>query len=93
MTALQLARLAIAIFVILDAGYAQIADSSVRSLKLIAIGLGTLFIKSAQRKKKRWSHKRIYRMCCDLELNLKIKPKKHSERETPSLLAVPAAKK
>jgi putative transposase len=29
---------------------------------------------------------------CDLELTLRIKPKKRLDRETPALLAVPAAK-
>ncbi len=33
-----------------------------------------------------WNHKRVYRIVCELELNLRIKPKK---RDMPEPLAVP----
>ncbi len=36
-----------------------------------------------------WNHKRVYRIYCELELNLRIKPKKRLYRETPEPLAVP----
>jgi len=36
-----------------------------------------------------WNHKRIYRIYCDLELNLRIKPKRRIQREKPLPLAVP----
>ena len=38
-----------------------------------------------------WNHKRIRRICCELELNLRIKPKRRIEREKPVPLAVPEA--
>jgi len=36
-----------------------------------------------------WNHKRIYRIYRDLELNLRIKPKKRLYREVPEPLSVP----
>ena len=38
-----------------------------------------------------WNHKRVYRIYCDLSLNLRIKPKKRLYRETPEPLSVPTA--
>ena len=38
-----------------------------------------------------WNHKRVYRIYCDLELNLRIKSRKRLKREKPELLAVPYA--
>jgi len=38
-----------------------------------------------------WNHKRIYRIYCELELNLRIKPRRRIEREKPVPLAVPDA--
>ncbi len=39
-----------------------------------------------------WNHKRIYRIYKELELNLRIKPKRRIKREQPESLAVPTAK-
>lgn len=39
-----------------------------------------------------WNHKRVYRIYCELELNLRIRPKKRLLRETPAALTVPKAK-
>lgn len=36
-----------------------------------------------------WNHKRVYRIYRELELNLRIKPKKRLNREKPDTLAVP----
>jgi putative transposase len=36
-----------------------------------------------------WNHKRVYRIYFELELNLRIKPKKRLKRDKPELLAVP----
>jgi len=36
-----------------------------------------------------WNHKRVYRIYLELELNLRIKPKKRLVREKPEPLAVP----
>ena len=38
-----------------------------------------------------WNHKRVYRICCELELNLRIKPRKRLKRYKPDALAVPDA--
>ena len=38
-----------------------------------------------------WNHKRVYRIYCELALNLRIKPKRRLKRETPAALAVPDA--
>ncbi len=38
-----------------------------------------------------WNHKRVYRIYCELELNLRIKPKKRLKRDKPVPLAVPDA--
>ena len=35
-----------------------------------------------------WNHKRAYRIYCELELNLRIKPKKRLKRDKPEPLAV-----
>ena len=37
----------------------------------------------------RWNHKRVYRIYRDLELNLRIKPRKRIQREKPNKLRVP----
>jgi putative transposase len=37
----------------------------------------------------KWNHKRVYRIYRELELNLRIKPKKRLIREKPDALAVP----
>ena len=36
-----------------------------------------------------WNHKRVYRVYCDLELNLRIKPKKRLKRDKPEPLSMP----
>jgi putative transposase len=38
-----------------------------------------------------WNHKRVYRIYRELELNMRIKPKKRLIREKPETLAVPNA--
>ena len=38
-----------------------------------------------------WNHKRVYRIYCALELNLRIKPRKRLKRDKPDALAVPDA--
>lgn len=38
-----------------------------------------------------WNHKRVYRIYRELELNLRIKPRRRIKREKPDALAVPTA--
>ena len=38
-----------------------------------------------------WNPKRVYRIYCALELNLRIKPRKRLKRDKPEVLAVPEA--
>ena len=38
-----------------------------------------------------WNHKRVYRIYCELELNLRIKPRKRLKWDKPDALAVPDA--
>jgi putative transposase len=71
---------------------AEIADWLVRlthNQKNWGFGLCYLFLRNV--KGFRWNHKRVYRIYCELELNLRIKPKKRIVREVPEPLAVPTA--
>ena len=71
---------------------AEIADWLVRlthNQKNWGFGLCFLFLRNV--KGFRWNHKRVYRIYCELELNLRIKPKKRIIREVPEPLAVPTA--
>ena len=38
-----------------------------------------------------WNHKRVHRISCELELNLRIKPRRRLKREKPEELTVPEA--
>ena len=52
-------------------------------------GLCYLFLRNV--KGYRWNHKRVYRIYKELELNLRIKPRKRLIREAPEALNVPEA--
>jgi putative transposase len=54
-------------------------------------GFGLCFLYLRNVKNFGWNHKRVYRIYRELELNLRIKPKKRLAREKPQPLAVPAA--
>ena len=54
-------------------------------------GLGLCFLYLRNVKGYRWNHKRVYRIYRELELNLRIKPRKRIVRKKPEPLAVPAA--
>ena len=53
-------------------------------------GFGLCFLYLRNVKGYQWNHKRVYRIYRELELNLRIKPKKRLVREKPEPLAVPA---
>jgi len=52
-------------------------------------GFGLCFLYLRNVKGFPWNHKRVYRIYCELELNLRIKPKKRIVREKPEPLSVP----
>ena len=52
-------------------------------------GFGLCFLHLRNVKYFPWNHKRVYRIYRELELNLRIKPKKRLVREKPQPLAVP----
>jgi len=52
-------------------------------------GFGLCFLYLRNVKGFIWNHKRVYRIYCLLELNLRIKPKKRLVRERPEPLAEP----
>jgi len=52
-------------------------------------GFGLCFLHLRNVKKFSWNHKRVYRLYRELELNLRIKPKKRIVREKPEPLQVP----
>lgn len=69
---------------------AEIADWLVRlAFNQRDWGFGLCFLYLRNVKNKPWNHKRVYRIYCDLELNLRIKPKKRLVREKPEPLLVP----
>jgi putative transposase len=69
---------------------AEIADWLVRlthNWKDWGFGLCFLFLRNV--KGYKWNHKRVYRIYKELELNLRIKPKKRIVREKPEPLTIP----
>ena len=54
-------------------------------------GFGLCFLYLRNVKGYRWNHKRVYRIYRELELNLRIRPRRRLKREKPEPLAVPEA--
>jgi putative transposase len=54
-----------------------------------SFGLCYLYLRNV--KGFKWNHKRVYRIYRELELNLRIKPKKRLVREKPEPLSVPTS--
>lgn len=54
-------------------------------------GFGLCYLYLRNVKSFGWNHKRIYRIYRELELNLRIKPRRRLKREKPEPLAVPEA--
>jgi putative transposase len=53
-------------------------------------GFGLCFLYLRNVKGFGWNHKRVYRIYRELELNLRIKPKRRIKRDKPNALMVPA---
>ncbi|MDX6851588.1 IS3 family transposase [Gilvimarinus sp. SDUM040013] len=71
---------------------AEIADWLIRlthNQRNWGFGLCYLYLRNV--KGYGWNHKRVYRIYKELELNLRIKPKKRLVREKPEPLSVPEA--
>ena len=54
-------------------------------------GFGLCFLYLRNVKGYAWNHKRVYRIYRELELNLRIRPRKRLKRDKPDALAVPEA--
>ncbi len=54
-------------------------------------GFGLCFLYLRNVQGRLWNHKRVYRIYRELELNLRIKPRRRLRRDKPDVLAVPAA--
>jgi len=54
-------------------------------------GFGLCYLYLRNVKGFKWNHKRIYRVYRELELNLRIKPRKRLVRDKPEPLSVPQA--
>ena len=52
-------------------------------------GFGLCFLYLRNVKGHPWNHNRLYRIYCELELDLRIKPRKQLKRDKPDALAVP----
>ncbi len=52
-------------------------------------GLCFLYLRNVQGQP--WNHKQVRRIYCELELNLRIKPRRRIRREKPEALSVPEA--
>lgn len=76
----------------LSAGNQRIADWLLRlttANKRWGFGLCYLYLRNV--KDFAWNHKRIYRIYRELELNLRIKPKRRIKRDRPDALSIPIA--
>jgi len=71
---------------------AEIADWLVRLTTAHRTwGFGLCFLYLRNVKGFMWNHKRVRRIYCELELNLRIRPRKRLVREKPKPLSVPNA--
>jgi len=54
-------------------------------------GFGLCFLYLRNVRGHTWNHKRVRRIYCELELNLRIKPRRRIKRDKPDMLTVPVA--
>lgn len=76
----------------LDGENALIADWLLRlteTHKRWGFGLCFLYLRNV--KGYNWNHKRVYRIYRELELNLRIKPRRRIKRDKPDALSIPTA--
>lgn len=96
-------RLACACVDISESGYRYVPKLSTENtliadwlLRLTGVhkrwGFGLCFMYLRNVKGFTWNHKRVYRIYRELELNLRIKPRKRLKRDKPDALSVPIAK-
>ncbi len=55
------------------------------------MGFGLCFLHLRNVKGHPWNHKRVYQIYCELEFNLRIKPRKRLKCDKPDTSAVPEA--
>jgi putative transposase len=71
---------------------AEIADPLVKlTTNRCKWGFGLCFLYLRNVKGFGWNHKRVYRIYCELELNLRIKQRKRLKRDKRHALAAPDA--
>ena len=76
----------------LDSENAVLADWLIRlTMANKRWGFGLCFLYLRNVKGYPWNHKRVYRIYRELELNLRIKPKRRIKRDKPDALSVPTA--
>jgi|GEM_PF-1383730 len=76
-------------FGILDRQVADLLTRLTGARKTWGFGLSFLHLRKV--KGHSWNHKCVYRICSELELNLRIKPRKRLKRDKPDVMAVPEA--
>src|SRR5690606_32903014 len=68
----------------------SLLNSSLNSLRKIPIGgFGLCFSYLRHVESCCWNHKRVYRIYCELALNLRIKPRRRLKRHAPEPLKEP----
>ena len=73
----------------LDAENAEVANCLLRLTDNLSWGFGLCYLYLRNVRDFKWNHKRVYRIYKELELNLRIKPRKRLVRDKPEALTVP----
>lgn len=67
---------------------ADLLEGLTKAHRIWGFGLCFLHMRNVQ---GRWNHKRAHRIYCELELNLRIRPRRRIKRDKPEELSVPEA--